>query len=116
MLALLTLANIAVLFVSAGVVVERASWLGVHGFSGIVIHVFSGLLAVALGVRTWLTRTGVIPAVLAGLLFVLTFPQAAAGSYATMTLHISGSLVLTLLAAWLTAWTFGLRRPVRSTP
>lgn len=106
MLALITLGNVAVLFVSAGSIVEDSSGLGVHGFGGIIIHVFTGLLAISLSVRAWLTRSGALQAGLAVILFGLTFPQAALGSYMTMAMHVSGALIVTLLAAWLTAWTF----------
>lgn len=105
-LALISLANIVVLFVSGGFIVEESRGLGIHGFGGIIIHVFTGLLAVSLGLRAWLDNAGVWAAAGAVILFALTFPQAALGSEMTMALHISGSLVLTLLAAWLTAWTF----------
>ena len=104
-LALATLANVTVLFVSAGFIVEDNSALGIHGFGGIMLHIFTGLLAVSLSIRAWLSKTGLAQAGIAVVLFALTFPQAALGSYMTMPMHVTGALILTLLAAWLTAWT-----------
>lgn len=104
--AILTLAAVTVLFASAGLLVQEARGLDVHGAGAIAIHVFSGLLAVLLAVRAWRTRSGLPAAVVAIALFGLTFAQAALGSYLTMALHVVGALIVTVLAAWLAHWTF----------
>lgn len=115
-LALITLTNVVVLFVSAGFIIEENRALGVHGFSGITIHVSTGLLALCVAIRAWLSKTGMLQAGIAAVLFALTFPQAALGSYMTMAMHITGALILTLMAAWLTIWVFVEHRLHQSRP
>lgn len=104
--AILTLASVTVLFISAGLLVQQASGIDVHGAGAIAIHVFSGLLALLLAVRAGKTRVGLLPAVMAAVLFGFTVAQAALGDYATMAWHIAGALIVTVLAAWLTFWSF----------
>lgn len=104
--AILTLAAVTVLFASAGLLVQDARGLDVHGVGAVAIHVFSGILAVLLAVRSWRTRSGLPAAAAAIALFGLTFAQAALGNYLTLALHVVGALVVAVLAAWLAYWTF----------
>ncbi|WP_150461526.1 hypothetical protein [Nesterenkonia ebinurensis] len=104
--AVLTLVSLAVLFASAGLLVQDARGLDFHGAGALAIHVFSGVLASALGVHAWVTRSGIPTAVAAFALFGLTFAQAALGSYMTLALHVVGALVVTVLAAWVAFWIF----------
>lgn len=104
--ALLTVASLTVLFVSAGLLVQDGQGLDLHGTGAVAIHVFSGVLAAALSAHAWVTRSGAPAAAAAIALFGLTFAQAALGSYMTMTLHVSGALVVTVLAAGIAYWTF----------
>lgn len=107
--ALLTLASLAALFASAGLLVQDAQGLALHSAGAVGIHVFSGILAAALAARAWVTRSGVRTAAAAAALFGLSFVQAALGSYLTMALHVSGSLVVTGLSAGITFWAFTTR-------
>ena len=86
--ALLTLACLTVLFISAGQLVQDASGLSLHSAGAVAIHICAGLLAAALTVHTWRTRSGV-PVTAASLaLFGLTFVQAGLGSQMTLALHV----------------------------
>lgn len=109
--ALINLAILVVLFVSAGLLVRDSSGLDVHGIGAIGLHIASGLLAVSLVCNTWFNKTGVVPAVLSVILFGLTFLQATLGTLMTVPFHVAGALVLTVMATWLTAWTFSSKLP-----
>lgn len=102
---LLTLASLAVLFASAGQLVQDARGLDLHGVGAVAIHVFSGVLAVTLAIRAWATRAGIPVALSAVALFGLTFAQAALGSYMTLVQHVGGALVVTVVSAWIAFWT-----------
>lgn len=106
----MNLGALAVLFASAGLVVQDFRGLDVHGFGAIGIHVTSGLLATALVLLAWLSRTGMVAALLAVAMCGFTFLQAWWGSAATLVFHVSGALVLTIISTWLTAWAFSSRR------
>lgn len=72
-----------------------------HEVGAIVLHVFSGLAAIAAAVmwRQGVLRIGV-PA-LAGLVFAFGFLQAALGGYQTLYVHVPGAMILTTGAVWL---------------
>jgi hypothetical protein len=104
--AVLTVLGLAFQFVTAGELFPEGGPEELHAGGAIVLHVLSGLTAVAavllwrrVGTPTW------VP-VLAGVVFVLTFVQAATGGRSTLWVHVPGALVLTVGAAWLTAWAF----------
>ena len=104
--AVLTLVSLAFHYVTAGQLFPRGGPEELHAGGAIVLHVLSGLTAVAAvllvrrgGAPTW-------PAALAVLLFVLTFVQAATGGRDTLWIHVPGAMVLTVGARWLTAWAF----------
>lgn len=103
--AVATLAAVAVLFASAGVLVQDGTGLGVHGGAALTIHILTGLLTVALAVLARVRRPGIWAAVAAAAVFGLTFVQASLGSSATLAFHIGGSLVIAATCTWLTAWT-----------
>ncbi|MCH8560735.1 hypothetical protein [Nesterenkonia sp. DZ6] len=109
-LALANFVALGLLFASAGLYVQDFRGLDVHGVAAVGLHITSGALALALVLRAWGTKTGLIPAVTAVLLFVLTFLQALVGSAMTLTLHFSGALVLAAMATWLIAWAFSRER------
>lgn len=114
--ALLNLAALSVLFISAGQLVQHTQGLDLHGLGAIALHVFTGLLALALVIRAVLTRTGGWPAAGAGALFAMTFVQASLGSYLTLDAHIAGSLVAAVLCTWLSVWTFTPQRASTNSP
>ena len=74
----------------------------------VAIHICAGLVAAALTVHTWRTRSGVPVTAAALALFGLTFVQAGLGSQMTLALHVVVAFVLTILAAWVTFRTFVL--------
>ncbi|MGJ9407445.1 hypothetical protein ACHABQ_14120 [Nesterenkonia aurantiaca] len=109
-LCLAQLATLGFLFASAGLIVQDFRGLGAHGLAAIGIHITSGFLAVTLILFARLTKTGLMPAITAVALFGLTFLQALLGSAMTLPQHVSGALVLTVMATWLTAWAFSAQR------
>lgn len=109
-LALANLVALGVLFASAGLYVQDFRGLNVHGMAAIGIHITSGALALVLTLRARVTKTGLVPAIGAVALFVLTFLQALVGGPMTLTFHVSGALVLTVMATWVTIWAFSRQR------
>lgn len=107
-LAVLSVLSLAFQFVTAGQLFPRGGPEELHATGAIVLHVLTGLTAVAAGALWYLTRGPVWPAVLATLVFVLSFAQAYVGGRSTLYLHIPGALVLTVGAVWVMAWS--LRR------
>ena len=111
--ALAILVTLAVLFASAGVLVQDGTGLDVHGGAALTIHILTGLLALTLAILARVRKAGIWAAVTGTALFGLTFAQASLGSSATLSFHIGGSLVIAATCTWLTAWTF---RPGTSPP
>ncbi|MEJ5914562.1 hypothetical protein [Pseudokineococcus sp. 1T1Z-3] len=87
-------------FVTAGHLLSTGSWLGAHSVGALVLHVLTGLAAAAAlwwrlsGGPTWVV-------VLAAASFALTFPQAASGSYAPLSVHVPLSLGVAATTVWL---------------
>jgi hypothetical protein len=72
-----------------------------HAAGAIVLHVVSGLAAVA-AVLLW--RRGAVPAwlaLLAVVVFGFGFLQAALGGYQTLYVHVPGAMILTAGTVWL---------------
>jgi uncharacterized membrane protein len=109
-LCLATIGSLGLLFVSAGFYLQDFRGLDVHGLGALGLHISSGLLAVALGLLVAATKRGVIPTLLAAAVFGLSFLQAYLGSSMTLSWHVSGALVLTVMVTWVTAWSFSSRR------
>src|SRR3954468_13893669 len=106
--AVLSLLALVWQFATAGRIVSGAQATGIHGAGAVALHVTTGLLAVAtlLHARAGGARW---PVVVAVLVFVCTFVQAALGDAGVMTAHVPGALVLTVGTVWLTAWAFRRR-------
>jgi hypothetical protein len=98
--AVLTLLSLAFQYVTAGQLFPRGGPEELHAGGAVVLHVLSGLTAIA-AVLLW-RRTGVAAAtpVLAVVVFVLTFVQAATGGRDTLWIHVPGAMVLTVGAVW----------------
>jgi hypothetical protein len=103
--ALLTLANLAFQYVTAGRLFPGDADL--HAAGAIVLHVVSGLAAVAAIVHRVRTTTSIWPSVIAVVLFVLTFVQAYTGGYDHLAIHVPGAFVLVVGSVWLTVWSLG---------
>lgn len=104
-LALATVAVVAVLFVTAGSVVQTGELLDIHGGAAIALHVVTGVLTVTLA---GLARQGHgwWSAALALGLFVFSFVQAYLGKGYTLSVHIPGALLVAAASIWLTSWLF----------
>ena len=108
------LAVVAVLwqFVTAGQLLPRGSEGAEtgHAAGAIVLHVVSGLAAIA-AVVLW--RQGVVSLALAALavvVFGFGFLQAALGGYDSLYVHIPGAMLLTAGVVWLLVAAVRLRR------
>ncbi|MFJ2112093.1 hypothetical protein ACIOEX_09305 [Streptomyces sp. NPDC087850] len=105
-LAVLTVATVVLLFGSAGVLVQDHQAEGLHGAGAILLHITSGLLTVALGFLAWRGRMTWIGAVVSGVLFVVSFVQAAYGSGDSLSLHVPGAFLISAGSVGLATWLF----------
>lgn len=107
----LTVITLLALFGTAGTLVAPGSDHAleeVHGSAAILLHVVTGVAAVAaVVVRLQAERTvSWWPATLAVVVCAATFLQASLGSGSTLAAHVVGALVVTVGAVWLMAWSF----------
>ena len=103
----LTVSNLAVQFVTAGEMFSGVRSAGaVHSVGAIVLHVLAGV--VALAAIAWFRPLGgpLWPAVLATLVFVASFVQGYYGVRDSLYIHIPGSMLMTVGAVWVAAWSF----------
>jgi hypothetical protein len=114
-LGVLTLLSLAFQYVTAGQLFPQGGPEEVHAGGAVALHVLSGLTAVAAVLHWRRSAAAAWPAVLAVVVFVLTFVQAATGGRDTLWVHVPGALVLTVGAVWVAAWSFtrGARTPAR---
>src|ERR1700712_1598940 len=105
--AVLAVLNLVVQYVTAGQILPRGGpAIGVHATGAIVLHVVTGLLALAAILYARAQRGPWWPPVVAVLVFVCTFVQAYFGDEGNLKVHVPGALVLTVGIVWLTAWSF----------
>lgn len=111
-LAVLSVLNLVCQYVTAGQLFPRGGPLGLHATGAIVLHVVTGLLTVAALLHARVDRGPWWPAVVAAVVFVLSFVQAYYGDHTNLAVHVPGALVLTVGIVWVTAWSFtrGVRR------
>jgi O-antigen/teichoic acid export membrane protein len=111
-LAVLSVLNLVCQYVTAGQLFPRGGPLGLHATGAIVLHVVTGLLTLAALLYGRAHRGPWWPAVLAAVVFVLSFVQAYYGEHTNLAIHVPGALVLTVGIVWVTAWSFtrGVRR------
>lgn len=93
-------------FITAGQLFPRGGPLDLHAAGAIVLHLLTGLTALAAFWHRRTTGGPTWPTVLAAVVFVLSFVQAYYGDRGTLEVHIPGALVLTIATVWLTSWTF----------
>jgi hypothetical protein len=104
-------------FISAGQILagghHHEAWVDPHGVGAIVLHVLTGLTALAAGAHWYASRGRVWPTVTSVVVFVLTFVQAYFGDDRFLAVHIPGALVITAGIVTLTVWSFTAagRRP-----
>jgi hypothetical protein len=104
--AVLTVLSVAFQYVTAGQLFPRGGPEELHAGGAIVLHVLSGLTAIA-AVLLWRRGSASVRlAVLAGVVFVLTFVQAATGGRDTLWIHVPGAMVVTVGAVWVAVWSF----------
>lgn len=97
----LAVLNVLLQFITAGQLFPSGGPVGLHEAGAIVLHVLSGLAAIA-AVLLWRQgRASLGLAALAILVFVYTFVQAAIGGYDSLAVHIPGAMILTAGAVWL---------------
>ncbi|GAA4907748.1 hypothetical protein EV188_107172 [Actinomycetospora succinea] len=107
-LAVLTVVVLAWQFVTAGSIVgpgEAEGAESLHATGAIVLHVVSGLTMIVAAL-VWRAGAPLWPAVVAAVVFVLSFVQAYFGSGATLAIHVPGAMVLTIGAVVVAAWSF----------
>ena len=107
-LAVLTVVVLAWQFVTAGSLVGPGGAEGaedLHATGAIVLHVVSGLTMIAAAL-VWRAGAALWPAVVAAVVFVLSFVQAYFGSGATLAIDVPGAMILTIGAVVVAAWSF----------
>lgn len=105
-LAVLSVAAIVLIFVTAGRLVEDDVGKDIHGAGAIALHVTTGLWAVALALLAQRSGGPWWAPVTAALVFAASFLQAWLGEQGDLLLHVPGALVLTVGTVWVTAWLF----------
>ena len=91
-------------FVTAGELLPRGGPVELHATGAIALHVVLGLLAIAAIQLAGAARGPWWPAVLAVLVFLLSFVQAYVGSNGPLAVHVPCALVVTVGTVWLAAW------------
>ncbi len=109
-LAALSVLNVLAQFITAGQLFPSGGPDELHAAGAIVLHVISGLAAVAAVIVWRQGRIGIGITVLAIVVFGYTFIQAAIGGYNTLYVHVPGAMLLTAGVVWLFVWSL---RPVR---
>ncbi|WP_018330693.1 hypothetical protein [Actinomycetospora chiangmaiensis] len=107
--AVLTVVNLLWQFVSAGELVNRPvddAFEASHSAGAIVLHVLSGIAMIAAFALWRLRGAALWPAVIALLVFVLSFVQAYFGGRSTLWIHVPGAMILTIGAVAVAVWTF----------
>lgn len=97
----LAVVNVLVQFLTAGQLITSGEAGQAHSTGAIVLHVFSGLAAIAAVVLWRQGRASVGLAVLAVVVFAYTFVQAALGDYGSVAVHVPGAMLLTAGVVWL---------------
>lgn len=106
-LALLSTLNVLFQGGTAGEVLMRNhEALVLHEAGAIAMHVLTGLATVAAALYWRSARTSPWPAVLAAVVFVASFVQAALGQGSTLYIHVPLALLLLLGSTWLLAWSW----------
>lgn len=104
--AILAVLSLAWQFVTAGQLFPMGGSDELHAGGAIVLHVLTGVVAIAAALHWRRTSGPVWPTVLAAAVFVLSFVQAYTGAYDTLWIHIPGAMVLTVGAVWVAVWAF----------
>ncbi|MEO6881829.1 MAG: hypothetical protein ABI181_12900 [Mycobacteriaceae bacterium] len=107
--AVLAVVNLAWQFVTAGQLFPQQGSDELHAGGAILLHVLTGVVAIAAWLH-WRNTSGPgWPTVLAAVVFVLSFVQAYTGGYDTLWIHVPGAMVLTVGSVWVAVWAFSSR-------
>ena len=110
-LAALSVLMIVVQGVTAGEILSRSATAeALHAGGAIVVHVLTGLTAIAAFLVARATGGPWWPPVLAAVLFVVTFLQAALGSGGVMAVHVPLAMVVLAGSVWLLVWSLAVCR------
>ena len=108
--AALTVGSVAFQFVTAGQLFPDGGPEQVHAGGAIALHVLSGLTALTAVLLGRRYGAAARLAVLAVVVFGLTFVQAATGGRSTLWIHVPGAMVVTVGAAWVMVGSLGRLR------
>ena|ERR1700754_4496664 len=104
-LSVLSVLNVIYQGTTAGQLLIRVRGsLELHAIGAIVLHVLTGLTMIAAALLWFSARTSLWPSVIAVLVFIATFCQAALGQESTLFVHVPLALGILLGAAWLMTW------------
>ena len=109
------LAVLAILWQGAtagGILMQSHTSRELHSAGAIVVHVLTGLTAIAAFLLWRATRGPRWPMILAVVVFAASFVQAALGDDTTMWAHVPGALLLMLGAAAVLVWALLPQRAV----
>ena len=110
--ALLSTLNVLYQGVTAGeTLMKNREAHELHEIGAVGTHVFSGLALIAALLYWRSARGSSWPSIIAALLFVGTFVQAAYGHGRTLYIHVPLALFILLGAAWLLTWSWLTRAP-----
>jgi uncharacterized membrane protein len=99
--ALLSVINVVVQGVTAGeILMHNHTAFKLHEAGAIVIHVLTGLAAILAAVIWYTTKKGLWSTVIAAVVFIATFVQAALGHAPTMFIHVPLAILITVGAMW----------------
>ncbi len=106
------LASLAVLlwqFVTAGQLVSGQDLTALHAVGAVALHVTTAITLLGAFLHWRGSRADQPLLIVAAVVFLAAFAQAALGSAGNMALHVPGALVITVGVVWLAAW--ALRAP-----
>jgi uncharacterized membrane protein len=91
-------------FVTAGQLVTGNDIRGLHAVGAGALHVTTGITVIAAFLHWRRTRADQPVLVVAAVVFLLTFVQAALGGAGAVAAHVPGALVVTVGVVWLAVW------------
>ncbi|MGH3671366.1 MAG: hypothetical protein ACRDSH_12135, partial [Pseudonocardiaceae bacterium] len=109
-LSLLSVLNILFQGATAGrILMGNGGALGLHEAGAIALHILTGLTMIAAGQHWRSSRGAIWPTIIAAIVFIASFVQAAFGTQQTLYVHVPLAFVLLLGATLTLAWSwFGI--------
>ena len=98
--AALAVVNVLVQFITAGQLFPNGGPDGLHAAGAIVLHVLSGLAAVAVGLLWRQGKASLATTALTVIVFAYSFLQAYWGGYSSLWIHVPGAMLLTVGVVW----------------